>query len=85
MVPSLHEVFWTRERVVYHLKKSRFCLPLMREHLQPLVADRAARLDRQAASEQSANIRTGFQPRFASRPCLQADGLLPAWACPLAS
>ena len=42
--------------------------------------EQASRLDREAAPEQSANLRAGFPHRFAAAPCIQALGPLPAWA-----
>ena len=78
--PACLKFFWTRERVVHHLRRARKCLARVREHAPRMPPEQASRLDREAAPEQSANLRAGFPHRFAAAPCIQALGPLPAWA-----
>ena len=67
---------WSRERMLYHLKKSKVCMWYYMEHVAPLDADIVAELDTAAAAVQADNLRRGLQPRHAATPCTRLAGPL---------
>ena len=67
--------FWTRERCIYHVKKTR-CITMMRLHIEPISAAAAAALDKEAAPQQRRNTKAGRNPRFAELPAIRAQGPL---------
>ena len=67
---------WTRERMLYHLKKSKVCMGFYTEHVAPVEVDTATALDVASAPVQADNVRRGLQPRHAARPCVRLAGPL---------
>ena len=78
--PACLTCFWSRERLVYHLKKAKFCLGLIVNNCSPMPQREANALDAQSAAVQRGNLRVGFSPRVAMRPAIRAAGPFPAWA-----
>ena len=68
------KMFWTRERLLYHAKRSSRCRQFYLSGM-PLVGGHE--LDQEAAKVQRANIRAGFQPRHAEAPCTLLHGPRP--------
>ena len=69
------KMFWQRERVLHHLKRSR-CGPLAKSILAPLSLEQSLQLDEQAAHEARQNLAQGRGHRFAKEPCVQLQGPL---------
>ena len=68
--------FHTRERVIYHLKKSVRCQAHVLQ-CPALTPPEAEELDAQARIVQSGNLRKGLQPRHASHASHRIIGPLP--------
>ena len=72
--------FWSRERHIYHLRRSTRCRHAVMGNVIPMSVDEANRLDSQAAQEQRDNVRGGRSPRYVVKPAVPRSGPLPAWA-----
>lgn len=66
--------FWSRERVLYHVRKSKRCLAYHMSYVPAMRREEADALDAQSSAAQTANLRSGLQPRFAHLPCVRAAG-----------
>jgi hypothetical protein len=72
--------FWSRERHIYHLRKSSTCWNAVKCNVIPMSAKDADFLDSLSAKEQRENVRSGRSPRFAQKPAVPRVGPLPSWA-----
>ena len=65
---------FSRERLVYHLKRARCCRAFYQESVPDVPGEEARRLDADAASIQTSNLHLGLQPRFAREPPVRRVG-----------
>ena len=69
--------FWTRERLVYHVKKAVRCKSYYETRVSDLPRDRQKQLDHDAAGVRRANTKAGMPPRHAFDPPVRCQGPLP--------
>lgn len=66
--------FWTRDRVLYHIKRSRICSTFYELRVQDLPSEEVQMLDREAAAQQRRDLRAGLPARHATRPPVRVAG-----------